>query len=111
MKTERQRKAAHNAARLLQNLAYTRISRAYKMECEQVAHEIYQAFGEPEQPITSAGGNYFEIGREVRTEPSIKFRQFLTDVITTAGLVAHGKQDKKLAERLASEAIRFMAGT
>lgn len=35
--------------------------------------------------------------------------QFLTDVLTAAGLVAHGKQSKALAERLSGEAMKFRA--
>lgn len=35
-------------------------------------------------------------------------KQFLSDVITAAGLVSCGKQDKKFAERLSKEAYGFM---
>ena len=41
-------------------------------------------------------------------EPVV-YAQFLTDVMTAAGLVAHGKQDKKFAERLADECARLQA--
>lgn len=34
-----------------------------------------------------------------------EFSQFLTDVLTAAGLVAHGKQDKGLAARLSSVVV------
>lgn len=39
-------------------------------------------------------------------EPVV-YVQFLTDVRTAAGLVAHGKQDKKFAEHLADECARL----
>ncbi len=47
---------------------------------------------------------------EKKTAQDLRFRQFLTDVITAAGLVAHGKQDKKFAERLSIEAVQLMKG-
>ena len=47
---------------------------------------------------------------EKKTSEDILFRQFLTDVITAAGLLAHGKQDKKFAERLSAEAYALMLG-
>ncbi len=34
-----------------------------------------------------------------------EFSQFLTDVLTAAGLVAHGRQDKWLAARLSSTVV------
>ncbi|QHJ79792.1 MAG: hypothetical protein [Caudoviricetes sp.] len=34
-----------------------------------------------------------------------EFSQFLTDVLTAAGLVAHGRQDKGLAARLSSAVV------
>jgi len=37
----------------------------------------------------------------------MKFPQFLTDVVTAAGLLAHGKQDKGLAARIASYAYEL----
>jgi len=40
---------------------------------------------------------------------SDQYSQFLTDVVTAAGLIAHGKQDKKFAERLSTEAIELRA--
>lgn len=42
-------------------------------------------------------------------EPVV-YTQFLTDVMTAAGLVSHGKQDKKFAERLADECARLQVG-
>lgn len=36
-----------------------------------------------------------------------EFSQFLTDVLTAAGLIAHGKQDKGLAARLSSAVVEF----
>lgn len=36
-----------------------------------------------------------------------EFSQFLTDVLTAAGLVAHGKQDKGLAARLSSAVVEL----
>ena len=40
-------------------------------------------------------------------EPVV-FTQFLTDVITCAGLLSHGKRDKGLAKRISDEACRLM---
>jgi len=37
----------------------------------------------------------------------VKFPQFLTDVVTAAGLLAHGKQDKGLAARISSYAYEL----
>lgn len=34
-----------------------------------------------------------------------KTQQFLTDVVTAAGLLHHGKRDKKLAERIGAAAM------
>ncbi len=62
MRSEEERKAAHNAARVLQNMSGRGVSKASKEECTNAAHEIYRVFGEPEQPITSTGGNYFDLG-------------------------------------------------
>lgn len=39
--------------------------------------------------------------------PEVSKSQFLTDVITAAGMIAHGKQDKKFARRLSDEASRL----
>jgi len=46
---------------------------------------------------------------EAEAQP-LEFRQFLSDALTAAGLVEHGKQSKALAERLATGAVRYMAG-
>ena len=36
----------------------------------------------------------------------VEVSQFLTDALTAAGMVRHGKQDKKFAERLADRCVR-----
>ena len=38
----------------------------------------------------------------------VAFKQFLSDVLTAAGLVTHGKQCKDLGERLGEGAMRYM---
>jgi hypothetical protein len=40
-----------------------------------------------------------------------KMLQFLSDVVTAAGLLSHGKTDKGLARRIADEAYRILAAT
>jgi len=35
--------------------------------------------------------------------------QFLTDVVTAAGLLSHGKTDKGLAQRISSDAYKICA--
>lgn len=47
----------HNAARLLQNAAYSRMNKEVRKECAEAAHALYRTFGEPPEPMTSAGGN------------------------------------------------------
>lgn len=49
---------------------------------------------------------YFEVWTAARKR-DVQTAQFLTDVITAAGMIAHGKQDKKFAQRLADEAARL----
>ena len=39
---------------------------------------------------------------------AVEFKQFLTDVITAAGLLEHGKQSKGLAERISTTAVKYM---
>lgn len=53
----------------------------------------------PEQPATVPDGFLHEVW----------FSQFLTDVLTAAGLLAHGKRDKGLAERIGRNAFRCRA--
>ena len=40
-------------------------------------------------------------------QPEVWKLQFLTDVVTAAGLLSCGKQSKALAERIASDAMRM----
>jgi hypothetical protein len=42
---------------------------------------------------------------------SVAFSQFLTDVMTAAGLLSHGKRDKALAARLGAECMKIRSGT
>lgn len=45
----------------------------------------------------------------LKSQEPVEFRQFLSDALTAAGLVEHGKQSKALAERLATGVVRYMA--
>lgn len=40
-----------------------------------------------------------------------EFRQFLSDVLTAAGLVSHGKQCKALGERLGKACMKYLAAS
>ena len=55
------------------------------------AEAAIEAAVEPYKPLISAG-----------------MYQFLSDVITSAGLLRHGKTDKGLAERISNRAMMFM---
>ena len=41
-------------------------------------------------------------------QEQVEFSQFLSDVMTAAGLVGHGKQCKALADRLGEGAMRYL---
>jgi hypothetical protein len=41
--------------------------------------------------------------------PTAEYLQFLSDVMTAAGLVTHGKQSKALGERLGAAVMKFRA--
>ncbi|WP_257744572.1 hypothetical protein [Burkholderia glumae] len=43
--------------------------------------------------------------------PQVKFSQFLTDVITAAGLLQHGRTDKKLAARIGEMAFSMLGSS
>ena len=64
---------AHNAARILQNLGSSHLSKDTRSECAAAAHEIYKEFGEPSAPITSAGGNYFDLAAPVVERQTVAY--------------------------------------
>ena len=50
----------------------------------------------------------WEAALKAQASEPVVFTQFLTDVITCAGLLSHGKRDKGLAKRISDEACRLM---
>ena len=65
---------------------WERMGESQKADWERIAQAVLQA-----QPV----------------QPATEYLQFLSDVMTAAGLVAHGKQCKALGERLRTGASEF----
>ena len=81
---------------------------------DQQAMELCEACGWkaiiPGEPcLVCERNDALAAGAQPVSHDSIEFRQFLSDVLTAAGLLEHGKQSKGLAERIAYGAVRYMA--
>lgn len=64
--------------------------------------------GQSVRAITALRSALSDSVEQPQQEPDVvEFRQFLTDVHTAAGLIAHGKQSKALSERLAEAVVKY----
>jgi hypothetical protein len=60
------------------------------------------------ESMIAYGRACYEAALAAQPAASAEYSQFLTDVMTAAGLVSHGKQCKALGERLGAGAMKYM---
>ena len=66
-------------------------------------------FLEDDVPLVEATCDELRSALDGDAVEPVAFSQFLSDVVTAAGLLSHGKQSKALATRISEAAMRYMA--
>ena len=75
------------------------VPKGYKLVQLEATPEIIAGAAVATWPTSAQPGAAYD-------PPSMKDPQFLTDVVTAAGLLSHGKTDKKLARRISDHAYK-----